>query len=69
MKNIFFKIIDLICFVVGSFFFVGVLFSFSNFDTHNGRAGINWSTEQIITLASSAAIIVLGLLIRSWRKE
>ena len=69
MKKIISKIIDIVCFVVGTFFFVGVLFSFSHFDVHSGREGINWSTEQIVILASSAALIVLGFLIRTWRKE
>jgi len=48
MKKILSKIIDIVCFIVGTFFFVGVLFSFSNFNVHNGREGINWSTEQIV---------------------
>lgn len=65
-RNIFSKIIDIICFVGGTFLFVYNLFGF-----HTGRgdyAYYYYNDNQEYMLAIGMALIILGFLIRSWKK-
>lgn len=64
MKN---KIFDIICFVGGGFLFVMTLFNYSTY-SRDGSGTPHYSEIQIILLALGIGLIILGFLIRSWRK-
>lgn len=73
-KKIFFIIVDIICFIGGT---VLLIFNLLNFDhtrvplySDNPITGHYYYQEGCIIGASiGAALIVLGFLIRSWRKQ
>lgn len=65
MKN---KIIDIICFVGGTFLFIITLFNYHTYG-RNGDGNIYYSNFQIILLAVGVSLVVFGFLIRKWRKE
>jgi hypothetical protein len=65
MKNLLPKIIDVICFGIGTLFFViGVIYAF-RYSLYQ-MDGIERNT---IKAGIGAFLIVLGFLIRSWRKD
>ena len=71
MKKIFFIITDIVCFVGGSSVFIKTLFEFNinRFRDNNTFAGSYYYTaEQTYFLALGIGLIVLGFLIRNWRK-
>ena len=68
------KIIDIICFVVGSALFIHTLFDF------HASSGIGlreteafptyyYTNEQTILLTIGICLIVIGFIIHRWRKE
>ena len=68
MKKIFPKIIDVVCFVGGSALFIGTLFNAKSYG-RNGNGNYYYSDSQLFLLVVGIVLIVLGFLIRNWRKE
>ena len=80
MRSLTQKIIDVICFIGGTSIFVFTLFDFSsssggNYDyrgiyeiSNNGYC-YYYTVTQNYLLAIGASLIVLGFLIRDWRKK
>jgi hypothetical protein len=73
MKKLIPKIIDLICFVGGSFllFFNLVDLKYHRFGIMSSDSGgyYYYSQDNQISIAVGLGLIVVGFLIRSWRKD
>ncbi len=71
MKN---KIIDIICFVGGSAIFTKSLFNFESISVYDSRIRsesaryYTYLPEDQYLLTIGVCLIILGFLIRSWRK-
>jgi len=74
MKKIFPKIIDVFCFLGGSVLFTYTIFNFNSNGARNEffdevrPAYYYFTQQQRYLLALSVGLIVLGFLIRNWRK-
>ncbi len=67
MRSLTSKIIDVICFIGGTIIFAHTLFSFNNRSREGGS--YYYTDLQGILLAVGISLIVLGFLIRDWRKK
>ena len=67
MRSLTQKIIDVVCFIGGTIIFSHTLFSFNNSSREGGS--YYYTDLQETLLAIGISLIVLGFLIRSWRKN
>lgn len=80
-ERIVYKLVDIVCFIGGSVIFIKILFSYypsdavgkyidySGIERRYKTTGITYSEEQTYLLALGFGLVILGFLIRSWRKN